>query len=126
MMTSLQILKLPQMFLSHCIPMDLTALSIESFLRDLKPHFVFHDFTHWLPPLARHLGIKSIYHYTISPAIVGYLLSPERKINEKPITEADFKAPPTRFPPSSTKLFPHEVRQVTSTTQTIWQRHIIH
>ena len=52
MMTSLQILKLPQMFLSHCIPMDLTALSIESFLRDLKPHFVFHDFTHWLPPLA--------------------------------------------------------------------------
>ena len=47
-MTSLQILKLPQMFLSHCIPMDLTALSIESFLRDLKPHFVFHDFTHWL------------------------------------------------------------------------------
>ena len=96
--------------------MDLTAPSTESFLRDLKPHFVFHDFTHWLPPLARRLGIKSIHHCIISPATVGYLLSPERKINEKPLTEADFKAPPPSFPPSSIKLFPHEVRQVTSAT----------
>ncbi|KAM3700420.1 hypothetical protein ACJW31_05G096600 [Castanea mollissima] len=74
---------------------DLTAPSIQSFLRDLKPHFVFHDFTHWLPPLARRQGIN-----------------PERKINEKPLTKADFKAPP----PSSIKLFPHEVQQVTSAT----------
>ncbi|KAL4626952.1 hypothetical protein ACB092_05G132900 [Castanea dentata] len=72
---------------------DLTAPSIQSFLRDLKPHF-------------------SIHHCTISPATVGYLLSPERKINEKPLTKADFKAPP----PSSIKLFPHEVQQVTSAT----------
>nr|POF15757.1 anthocyanidin 3-o-glucoside 2''-o-glucosyltransferase [Quercus suber] len=96
--------------------MDLTAPSTEYFLRDLKPHFVFHDFTHWLPQLARRLGIKSIHHCIISPATVGYLLSPERKINEKPLTEADFKAPPPSFPPSSIKLFPHEVRQVTSAT----------
>ncbi|KAK7845453.1 anthocyanidin 3-o-glucoside 2''-o-glucosyltransferase [Quercus suber] len=96
--------------------MDLTAPSTEYFLRGLKPHFVFHDFTHWLPPLARRLGIKSIHHCIISPATVGYLLSPERKINEKPLTEADFKAPPPSFPPSSIKLFPHEVRQVTSAT----------
>ncbi|KAL0005354.1 hypothetical protein SO802_012915 [Lithocarpus litseifolius] len=96
--------------------MDLTAPSIESFLSDLKPHFVVHDFTHWLPSLTHCLGIKSIYRCSISPATVGYLLSPERKINEKPLTEADFKAPPPSFPPSSIKLFPHEVRQVTSET----------
>jgi len=44
------------------------------------------------------------------------LLSQERKNNEKPLTESDFKAPPPSFPPSSIKIFPYEVRQFTSAT----------
>ncbi|KAK7857373.1 udp-glycosyltransferase 79b30 [Quercus suber] len=78
--------------------MDLTAPSIEASLRDLKPHFVFYDFTHWLP--------------AISPASIGFLLSPERKLNEKPLTAADYKEPPPCFPPSSIKLLPFETRHL--------------
>ncbi|GMY37666.1 cyanidin 3-O-galactoside 2''-O-xylosyltransferase FGGT1-like isoform X2 [Fagus crenata] len=106
----------PFLLQSHLMTaMDLTAPSIESFLRELKPHFVFYDFTHWLPALARRLGIKSILHCIISPATVGYLLSPERiKLNENALTEADFNSPPPSFPPSSMKLLPHEIRQFLS------------
>jgi hypothetical protein len=79
--------------------MDLTAPFIESFLRELKPHFVFYDYTHWLPALACRLGIKSIHHCIISPATVGYFVSPERiKLNENALTEADFNSPPAKFP----------------------------
>uniref|UniRef100_A0A2N9EMS9 Glycosyltransferase n=1 Tax=Fagus sylvatica TaxID=28930 RepID=A0A2N9EMS9_FAGSY len=97
--------------------MDLTAPSIESSLRDLKPHFVFYDFTHWLPAFAHRLGIKCIHYCTISPATVGYLLSPERKLNEKSLTEADYKSPPPSFPPSAIKLLPHETRQLAFATK---------
>uniref|UniRef100_A0A2N9E9B8 Glycosyltransferase subfamily 4-like N-terminal domain-containing protein n=1 Tax=Fagus sylvatica TaxID=28930 RepID=A0A2N9E9B8_FAGSY len=97
--------------------MDLTAPFIESFLRELKPHFVFYDFTHWLPALACRLGIKSIRHCIISPATVGYLLSSERiKLNENALTEADFNSPLPSFPPSSIKLLPHEIRQLSFVT----------
>ncbi|XP_030940903.1 anthocyanidin 3-O-glucoside 2''-O-glucosyltransferase-like [Quercus lobata] len=92
--------------------MDLTAPFIEASLRDLKPHFVFYDFTHWLPALARRLGIKSVLHCIISPATVGFLLSPERQ-NEKPLTAAGYKEPPPSFPPSSIKLTPFENRHLT-------------
>ena len=97
--------------------MDLTAPFIESFLRELKPHFVFYDYTHWLPALACRLGIKSIHHCIISPATVGYFVSPERiKLNENALTEADFNSPPPSFPPSSIKLLPHEIRQLSFVT----------
>ncbi|KAG8483199.1 hypothetical protein CXB51_022207 [Gossypium anomalum] len=36
--------------------MDLTDPHIEAYLRDLKPHFVFYDFTCWFPALTRRLG----------------------------------------------------------------------
>ncbi|CAA3012505.1 anthocyanidin 3-O-glucoside 2 -O-glucosyltransferase-like [Olea europaea subsp. europaea] len=79
--------------------MDLTQPMIESFLQELKPHFVFFDFTHWLPSLTHRLGIKSINYFTISPAAVGYL------IRDVSLTEA-----PKGFPPSSIKLYAHEMR----------------
>ncbi|KAF5474471.1 hypothetical protein F2P56_006370 [Juglans regia] len=96
--------------------MDLTEPTIEASLRDLQPHFIFYDFTHWVPALAHRLGIKAIHHCTISPASVGYLLSPERKLDEKPLTEADLKAPPPSFPSSSIKLRAHEARELTFAT----------
>jgi hypothetical protein len=94
--------------------MDLTEPTIEASLLELKPDFVFHDFTHWLPALARRLGIKSVHHCTVSPAFLGYLLRPERKLNEKTLTPADFMAPPPSFPPSMIKLRAHETRHLTS------------
>jgi hypothetical protein len=96
--------------------MDLTEPAIEASLRKLKPDFVFYDFTHWLPALAGRLGIKSIHYCTISPAAIGYLLSPERKLNEKTLTPAELKAPPPSFPPSLIKLGAHETKQLTSVT----------
>ncbi|KDP21029.1 hypothetical protein JCGZ_21500 [Jatropha curcas] len=93
--------------------MDLTQPTIEFHLRNLKPHFVFFDFTHWLPALSRKLNIKSVHYYTISPATVGYLLRPEIKIADNKIrTEVDLMNPPPSFPRSSIKLRAHEARHL--------------
>ncbi|KAG5138532.1 hypothetical protein JHK82_023263 [Glycine max] len=95
--------------------MDLTEPVIETCLKHLKPHMVFFDFTHWLPALACKLGIKALHYCTISPATVGYLISPERKLllEKNSLTEADLINPPPSFPPSSTiRLHPHEAREL--------------
>ncbi|KAK5834395.1 hypothetical protein PVK06_018273 [Gossypium arboreum] len=63
--------------------MDLTKPDIEAYLRELKPNFVFYDFTCWLPALTRRLGIKSVVYCIISSGTIGYLLSPARKTLEK-------------------------------------------
>ncbi|KAK4399172.1 Anthocyanidin 3-O-glucoside 2''-O-glucosyltransferase [Sesamum angolense] len=52
--------------------LDLTQPAIESMLSDLQPHFVFFDFMHWLPGLARRLKIKSVYYTPVSPAVAGF------------------------------------------------------
>ncbi|KAJ7968635.1 Glycosyltransferase [Quillaja saponaria] len=96
--------------------MDLTEPAIDAYLRNLKPDFVFYDFTHWLPAMAHQLGIIALHYCTISPATVGYLISPERKLNEKPLTEADLIAPPPSFPPSAIRLRTHEARGLASAT----------
>ncbi|KAF7803376.1 anthocyanidin 3-O-glucoside 2''-O-glucosyltransferase-like [Senna tora] len=98
--------------------MDLTQPHIEACLGDLKPDFVFFDFTHWLPSVARGLGIKTIHYCTISPVTVGYLISPERKLFEKPLEMigADIIDPPPSFPPSAIRLRPHEARGLARAT----------
>ncbi|XP_073024047.1 cyanidin 3-O-galactoside 2''-O-xylosyltransferase FGGT1-like [Primulina eburnea] len=83
--------------------MDLTQPLVDSLLKEIKPHFVFFDFTYWLPALARRFGIKSVGYMIVSPASVGYLLRDE--------LEADaLLEPPPGFPPSVLKLSPQEVR----------------
>ncbi|OMO65247.1 UDP-glucuronosyl/UDP-glucosyltransferase [Corchorus olitorius] len=96
--------------------MDLTEPFIETSLRKLKPHFVFFDFTPWLPVLCQKLDIKSMFYYTISPATVGYLISPTRKILEKGLTGSDLMDPPPGFPSSSIKLRDHEARELAAQT----------
>ncbi|PIN15626.1 UDP-glucuronosyl and UDP-glucosyl transferase [Handroanthus impetiginosus] len=83
--------------------MDLTEPAIEALLQELKPHFVFFDFAHWLPQMARKLGIKSILYFVISPASVGYLFRDESNVDA-------YKEPPAGFPPSVVKLHTHEAR----------------
>ncbi|XVE88134.1 hypothetical protein DITRI_Ditri19aG0043500 [Diplodiscus trichospermus] len=94
--------------------MDLTEPDIEASLRELKPHFVFFDFTCWMPALAHGLGIKSVLYVTVSSATVGYLFSPARKILEKGWTEAGLLEPPEGFPSSNIKLRAHEARELAS------------
>lgn len=56
-------------------------------------------------------------HYcTISPATVGFLISPERKLFKKSLTEADLMEPPPSFPASSIKLQTHEARALVGGT----------
>ncbi|KAJ4703566.1 Glycosyltransferase [Melia azedarach] len=116
----LELKQLP-MFLLHCILSSWLqwiqlSLPLKSIFLHLKPHIVFFDFTQWLPSLARKLGIKSVNYVTISPATVGYLLSPERKLLEKSLTEADLSQPPQGFPPSKIKLRAHETRTLVAAT----------
>ncbi|TXG47499.1 hypothetical protein EZV62_026793 [Acer yangbiense] len=92
--------------------MDLTEPAIEAILFVLKPHFVLYDYTHWLPTLAHKLGIKAVLYCSVSSVIVGYLLSPERKI----LTEADLMKPPPGFPSSMIKLSAHEARRLVFAT----------
>ncbi|XP_057434148.1 cyanidin 3-O-galactoside 2''-O-xylosyltransferase FGGT1-like [Lotus japonicus] len=94
--------------------MDLTEPAIEVSLRELRPHMVFFDFTYWLPALASRLGMKALHYCTISPATVGYLISPERKLHL--LTEADLRDPPPNFPPSAIRLQPHEARGLATAT----------
>ncbi|GMP74507.1 hypothetical protein CsSME_00031911 [Camellia sinensis var. sinensis] len=93
--------------------MDLTQPSIEASLTALKPHFIFFDLAHWVPAMARRLGIKSIVYSVVSPAVVSYVFSPSRKLYDKyELTEADLVQPPIGFPPSSIKLSSHEARGI--------------
>ncbi|XP_026440730.1 UDP-glycosyltransferase 79B30-like [Papaver somniferum] len=86
--------------------MDHTETTVESILLDLKPDFVFFDFTHWIPALARRLDIKAIHYCTASPASIAYTLSPERGHESPP----NLECPPLGFPPSAVKLRSYEAK----------------
>ncbi|KAL0398534.1 UNVERIFIED_CONTAM: Cyanidin 3-O-galactoside 2''-O-xylosyltransferase FGGT1 [Sesamum radiatum] len=85
--------------------LDLTQPAIESMLSDLQPHFVFFDFMHWLPGLARHLKIKSVYYNVASPAAVGFLLA------EGPLVEDLMNGPPGF--PTPIRLYKHAALELT-------------
>lgn len=86
------------------LAMDLTRPIITSFLREINPHFVFFDFSHWMPSVTRPLGIKSINLFTISPATAAYVF------REGQTTDADLMTPPSGFPLPSVRLRSHEAR----------------
>ncbi|KAI3842526.1 hypothetical protein MKX03_034392 [Papaver bracteatum] len=72
--------------------MDHTETTIESILLDLKPDFIFFDFTHWIPALlARRLDIT---------------LSPERAHE----STLNLECPPLGFPSSAVKLRSYEAK----------------
>ncbi|KAM3745338.1 hypothetical protein ACB098_06G118800 [Castanea mollissima] len=94
--------------------MDRTESDIELLLHDLKPDIVFFDFTHWLPKLARSLGIRSILYATVSPLIVDYYTMPPAGAEQHTgnnLPEVDLMQPPSSFSVSSSiKLHVHEAR----------------
>uniref|UniRef100_A0A7N0RDT5 Glycosyltransferase n=1 Tax=Kalanchoe fedtschenkoi TaxID=63787 RepID=A0A7N0RDT5_KALFE len=86
--------------------MDETMPFCQASLERMKPDIVFFDFTHWLPALAREMGIKAVHFCCISSVTIGYLLSPARNEPE----ESDLYDPPPGFPASCIKLKKHEAR----------------
>lgn len=87
--------------------MDLTQPAVENLLQELKPDFVFFDFTPWIPALARSIGIKSIHYCIITTAALGFLFRDEPTVDY-------YVYPPSGFPPSAIKLYKHEARVVYS------------
>ncbi|KAF8408983.1 hypothetical protein HHK36_005054 [Tetracentron sinense] len=98
--------------------MDRTQPQIESLLKDLKPDLIFFDFTHWVAPLARTLGIKSVQYCITCAASISYLLTPASSKMDQGIqlSEDDLMHPPPDFPPSSIKLHRFEARGMTFIT----------
>ncbi|KAJ8762666.1 hypothetical protein K2173_010687 [Erythroxylum novogranatense] len=106
------------LFPSIMTAMDLTQPIVEIHLRELKPHFVFFDFTHWMPALCRKLDIRSMFYVTSGAVNVAFLLTPEKKIMEKDDLELDvIMEPPESFPPCSIRLHAHEARIVSNNTR---------
>ncbi|KAI8008202.1 Anthocyanidin 3-O-glucoside 2''-O-glucosyltransferase [Camellia lanceoleosa] len=86
--------------------MDNTQDDIENLLRTLKVDVVFFDFTHWMPGLARRLGIKSVHSCIISPATIGYTLT-GKATSRRRINPRRPSATPAGYPLHSIKLNPH-------------------
>ncbi|XP_057430652.1 UDP-glycosyltransferase 79B30-like [Lotus japonicus] len=101
----------PYPFATHIMTaMDLTQPDIEAHLCSLKPDIVLYDFTHWMPKLARSLGIKAVHYCIISSAMIGYTTVPARNKKGTNITEFDIMQPPPGYPDSSITLRAHEAR----------------
>ncbi|XP_052208660.1 cyanidin 3-O-galactoside 2''-O-xylosyltransferase FGGT1-like isoform X2 [Diospyros lotus] len=90
--------------------MDRTQPQIEAILNRLKLDVVFFDFTHWLPALARQLGIKSVFYSVVNPSTIAYALSPARRLPGKELAGVDMAQPPEGYPLSAMKLHAHEAR----------------
>ncbi|XP_022969084.1 UDP-glycosyltransferase 79B30-like [Cucurbita maxima] len=104
----------PSRFSHIMTAMDLTQPQIKRLLQDLQPHFIFFDFTFWMPKLASQLGITSLYYSVISATTFGYIYTPSRQLCGHDLTEADFMQPPPKYPISTIKLHAHEAKNVAS------------
>uniref|UniRef100_A0A0V0I132 Putative ovule protein n=1 Tax=Solanum chacoense TaxID=4108 RepID=A0A0V0I132_SOLCH len=63
--------------------MDELYDEIKSFLQNLKPHFVFFDFTDWVTEIATEIGgIKTLCYKLTSPtkSAVSLIRSPEKSV----------------------------------------------
>lgn len=88
--------------------MDELYDQIKSFLRNIKPHFVFFDFAHWIPDVASEIGgIKTLCYKTVCAATsaISLIRSPEMS-TFMASTAADIVKPPPGYP--STTVVLHE------------------
>ncbi|KAF9621811.1 hypothetical protein IFM89_028249 [Coptis chinensis] len=92
---------------------DKMSDQVEAVLRDLKPNIVFYDLFHWIPSLARPVGVKSIFYSILDLLALAYLFLPVRELQlpkGKNLDEALLLQPPPGFPDSSIYLHLHEAR----------------
>ncbi|KAL1363107.1 UDP-glycosyltransferase 79B30 [Arachis hypogaea] len=105
--------------------MDLTQCHIETYLSQLKPDLVFYDFTHWMPSLARRLGIKAIHFCIVSSAMVGYTVVPSRFQKGKDQTMNDLMKPPPGYPHSSITFHVHEARAYANKRKQVYGSNVL-
>ncbi|KAK9681602.1 hypothetical protein RND81_10G014200 [Saponaria officinalis] len=91
--------------------MDLTKDAIDLLISQIKPDFVFFDFTEWLPGVASKHGVKSLYYATLFTVSGSYFLPRARLAS---VGGRDLTQPPPGFPASKSmiKLHAHEARAV--------------
>jgi len=80
---------------------------IKSFLQNLKPHFVFFDFAHWVTEIALEIGgIKTLCYKLASPATsaISLIRSPEKSVFMAS-TAAEKVRPPPGYPSALLPLF---------------------
>ncbi|XVE80071.1 hypothetical protein DITRI_Ditri14bG0109900 [Diplodiscus trichospermus] len=95
------------------IAMDLTRNQVESVMSSIKPKLVFYDAAHWIPEIAKPLGIKTICFNVVCAASIAIILVPARNLSsERPITEAELAVPPPGYPSTSVVLRGREVQSL--------------
>ncbi|KFK32801.1 hypothetical protein AALP_AA6G289900 [Arabis alpina] len=89
------------------IAYDGLRVPVTEFLESSKPDWVLQDFApYWLPPISRHLGIKTAFFSAFNGATLGLLKPPG--FEEYRTCQADFLTPPKWVPfetPVAFKLF---------------------
>ncbi|XP_057450503.1 cyanidin 3-O-galactoside 2''-O-xylosyltransferase FGGT1-like [Lotus japonicus] len=99
------------LFSNLATALDHTEKDIEPLLRVLNPQIVFFDFQHWLPNMARSLGIKSVQYFIVNP-----VTSASRVFN----TSLGRQSQGTEFPGSSFKFYKHELRFLAGTRELVF------
>ncbi|ESQ30423.1 hypothetical protein EUTSA_v10012257mg [Eutrema salsugineum] len=79
--------------------MNLLRDQIEAKVRALKPDLIFFDFVHWVPEMAKEIGVKSVSYQIVSAACVAMALAPG--------AELGFPQPPG-YPSFKTVLRGHD------------------
>ncbi|KAK8622694.1 hypothetical protein V6N13_117600 [Hibiscus sabdariffa] len=100
-------------FLSRflAIAMDLTIDQLESLIKCISPKLIIFDAAHWIPQVARPLGIKTMCFNVISAASIAIVMVPARNIpTDRPITVEDLASPPPGYPSSTIVLRGKELR----------------
>ncbi|GAB4858958.1 hypothetical protein Ancab_010430 [Ancistrocladus abbreviatus] len=88
---------------------------VAEFLRNNKPHWIIYDFScHWVPPVARELGISCVFLSLFNASTMCYVGPPTtylaRSQNRK--TAEEMAAPPTWMPSNSNITYRvHEVKK---------------
>nr|ARA71422.1 uridine diphosphate-glycosyltransferase [Microcos paniculata] len=75
--------------------LDRTRHQVEAILTVNKPDLVFYDFGHWVPAVARQLGIKSVYYGVVST--MSAAITSTRKVS-KEMSMEDLLALPAGYP----------------------------
>ncbi|XP_022718009.1 UDP-glycosyltransferase 79B6-like [Durio zibethinus] len=87
------------------IALDQTRDQVEAVLKVTKPDMVFCDFGHWIPALARQIGIKSICYEVVSSMPCGLA---GRKIAKEMSVDELIQLPPG-YPSSKVRIKAEEV-----------------
>ena len=84
------------------VAFDKTQHQVETILTSLKPHFIFFDFSLWMPALAHQIGTKAKYYAVVN--VVAHASIVPTKTKPEDMTLEDLIQPHPGYPSSSMQL----------------------